>query len=416
MSNEAPDLDTFSSPVEPAADAGVKLPENSPEVVESVSLDTFDTPMEVEEKPQEEAKSRDEKDKKKLDESQTGQLEEGKDGEPKKTDEESDEEEEVSEEEGQEAKSKESEDAEKGSGAKVKTIKGSSEQGGVQVPDDTAFRVKIKGKSESVPLKELINNYTGKVVYDEKFGELNTQTQEFTQKEQKFLQERGQVLERLGNIIDIIDDPEKSPDEAVGYLLDLAGRNSYDFKKRFFESMADEFEAYGEMEDTERRAYWAEKKVEYLERSSKSSAKLQEDRQTREDAIQRVDQLRETYDVSEDQYVSAHHDLLELGEGQPTPQQVVKYAALLPNEDDYEGVVQGIAEALMGKVSEQSIVEELTRAYGDSDSDEINELNKKVWDSSLDSSQKTKAKRRPYEKADSEKGLEFFNDIDPDYN
>ena len=46
------------------------------------------------------------------------------------------------------------------------------------VASDATFKVKVDGKSEEVPLQELINNYSGKTAWDKKFTEIGKEKKE----------------------------------------------------------------------------------------------------------------------------------------------------------------------------------------------------------------------------------------------
>jgi hypothetical protein len=327
------------------------------------------------------------------------------DGEGKliKDDKESEKEEEESEEEESEEEEQEEEqiqvkkDEEKRDSKKLRMRMGEEL---FNVDSDASFKVKVDGKNEDVPLQELINNYSGKTAWDKKFTEIG--------KEKKYLEtEKAQVSkqsEELKKHVHAALAPLKSKDgnpmDSLLYLVEMSGEDPYNAYRRIMESNLEELGKLMDMGDVERELYFHKKKDElYSDVAKKRQGKLQEE-QTFNQVVQKVDSLRQTYNVTEDAYVEASEELEEiyaaskLDVNNITHEAIVDYASLKPHIE----VVKGLIEQYEDNISEGKygdVVSELSRYLRDGKADEatikqilarnfsveedVKELNSKVY-------------------------------------
>lgn len=249
-----------------------------------------------------------------------------------------------------------------------KVIKAFKDGKGYEVPQEATVRVKVNGKNELVPVQELINNYSGKTAWDTKFTELSKERDTFKQEFEQYTQERDYIREQLTEVRSLAEKAlsgEANPLDFVNNLLDQMNINSYDFNKALRSHLAEEFEVFSEMTEAEREAYWLKQKTEYLERKQETSMKQLNDRKAQEELIKKVDSLRQTHGVSEDQYVSAFNDLSELGYKDITPEQIVKYAAMVEPTAIAESLVTPYLDQLSDEGADELIVSLAKMLYED---------------------------------------------------
>jgi hypothetical protein len=251
---------------------------------------------------------------------------------------------------------------------------------------DAKVRVKIDGEFQEVPVQELINQYSGKVAYDKKFSELGQQKKEvehFLQQNKKqadFL--KGVVAEVTGHL----SDKTKNPLDALNFIVEKSGFDSYDVWKRTLEANLEEVEKLMSMSELERENYFLKKEGEFRTKSEQARKAESAKETAFNQAIQKVDSLRQAQGVSEDQFVEALDELEAQGVvmSKVSDEQVVEYASLKPHvsavqdvlepyeaqidDSKYSKVVQNLARQLRAKeFSKEQLIEWAKKEFMDED-------------------------------------------------
>lgn len=251
-----------------------------------------------------------------------------------------------------------------------KTVKAFQDGKRYEIPQDAEIKVKIDGKNVKVPMQELINNYSGKESWDKKFSELSEERNQYKQERDQYDQEKNYIQEVLqetrGLAVKALQG-EVNPLDFVNNLLDQMNLNSYDFHRALRESMSEEISLYNEMTEIEREAFELKQKTDYLERKQETSARSLADQQAQEELIQRVDQLRQTHGVSEEQYVAAFNDLSELGHKDLTADQIVRYAAMVEPTTRAEQLVKPYEDQLDDDQFDTLVVDIAQQLFKDRD-------------------------------------------------
>lgn len=213
----------------------------------------------------------------------------------------------------------------------------------VDVSEDSTLKVKVKGKNEFVSISELKRDYSGRVAYDEKFKGLEEKNSQIEEKSQKIEKERNGLIEHMthiGGLLDKVMSGNGDPMSALNYLVDLSGRNVLEFNKKVMDGLAREALELSEMDEIEQRLYWRDREVESI-RSNQAAkeAKLKEE-ETQRELSSKVDNLRKTQGVTEDQYVQAHKELkdLKIDDSKITPEAIVNYAVMKPHYESADNV------------------------------------------------------------------------------
>lgn len=217
-----------------------------------------------------------------------------------------------------------------------------------EVPKDAVRRVKVNGKFEKVTLEELEKNYSGHVAYGKKFEELETKNRELSAREQHVQRSQEFFKTTIQGTTEAVKSALAkggNPLDAVNKIIDMLEVDSYDFSKALFEHMSRELSEYQDMDEVERRAFWSERRVQHLQKKHENFEKQQSAHLQRQERLAHVDRLRQAQNVSEDDYVSAFNQLSQQGH-QPTPEQVVEFAASLPYFTKAESLMKPYEERL----------------------------------------------------------------------
>jgi len=281
--------------------------------------------------------------------------------------------------------------------------------------------VKIDGKPEKVAIQELINNYSGKTAWDKKFTEIGNEKKVLQQEKQVLESRMTEIKETFGPFVKALKDPLVNPIEAIVSFvekLDSTGELPYAIEKRLLEANLDALVELSNMSEVEQEAHFLKKQNERLLKSSEKRVKSEQEAQNLNQVRAKVDQIREAYGVSVDQYSDAFEELKSLlPGGNFTHEDVVDWASLKPitpqieeilkpyvdeiSDDDYSGIVTQLGRSLRdGKLSKQQIQKIVKDEFGVSDV--VKELNTKL------NIGKKKPQANEPEKADS---FETFDDL-----
>lgn len=241
---------------------------------------------------------------------------------------------------------------------KAKGIKGILDGKMVDIDPEMQIRVKVDGKYQNVPISELRNGYSGSESLDGRATDISNREQTLQKELDDYVLERDEMTHHFGKIRDLLDDTDGDPLKAMHYLLDITGRNRNDYSKRILGHYLEEVENLQLMSEAERESYFLKQENDYLKERSESS--LNETRQT--DDVKNftadLNQLRESRGVSEEDFVGAYNQLIELGENQAelTPDLVLDYATTYPAVEKAEGILESFDPEL---VEDDAIVQEI---------------------------------------------------------
>ena len=268
------------------------------------------------------------------------------------------------------------------------------------VDSDASFKVKVDGKNEDVPLQELINNYSGKTAWDKKFTEIGKEKKTLEVEKAQVTRQSEELKAHVAKALAPLRTKDGNPMDSLLYLVEMSGDDPYNAYRRIMESNLGELGKLMDMGDVERELYFHKKKDElYSDVAKKRQGKVQEE-QTFNQVVQKVDSLRQAYNVTEDAYVDASDELEEiyaaskLDVNDITHEAIVDYASLKPHiavvkglieqyednisEGKYGDVVAELSRYLRdGKADKESIKQILARNF--SVEEEVKELNSKVY-------------------------------------
>jgi hypothetical protein len=332
------------------------------------------------------------------------------------------EEEEEEEEEKEPLEAKEDEEKEEKKSGKSLRMRMGNEL--FNIDSEATFKVKVDGDVVDVPVQELINNYSGKTAWDKKFTELGKEKKNLEFEKSGLTRQKETLAAHLNNALEPLKNPEKNPLDSLLYLVEMSGQDPYNAYRRMMEANLDELGQLLDMSETERELYFHKKKDELYSNVAKKRQEKYQEEETFNQALQKVDSLRQTYKVSEEQFVDASEELESIYKASGldvnniTHESIVDYASLKPHievvkelvepyednisEGKYGDVVADLSRYLRdGKVDKETIKQILARNF--SVDEDVKELNTKVY---------AKEQKKPAKKYVQEEpsGYETFDD------
>ena len=256
----------------------------------------------------------------------------------------------------------------------------------VALSPEATIKVKVNGKSEFVSLKTLQERYSLSQAAEEKFQKSTVREKELTQKQEQFQSQYTEVTRHLAKVGEMLDNEKASPLAAMNYLVEMSGRNVYDYNKKVHDYMAGEVAKLSQMDEVEQALYWKDQELSYLKSNHAAKSSLETNTKAEKERIESIVRMRESQGVSQEQYDQSQSELARLGyrPEQITPQSIVEYAALKPHLDKADGLCAVYNEDLDSKQMDDLViaVAETLRRYPKLDHDDVVRISAKNlgWD------------------------------------
>lgn len=333
-------------------------------------IETFDDDAVIE--PTEENKFTD---------SQVNKLEDQEDESKKEDDKKGDEEDkdpEPKEDEKDDDKGTEKGDEDETEKPKGKLLRVKDSEGKIHELDgESTIKVKVKGKNEFVSIEDLKSNYSGQKAWTEEIETAKEKTKQAEIREERTTKERNEIVGKLEKVASMLDDEDADPLQALYYLVDTTGRDPLEFNKRVMDYLSKEVRSLDGMDDVEKELYWRNKEVAAIRSNQAANADRLEQTKSQEESVAKVNRLRESQGVTEDQFVQSNSELISLGHEAKdiTPEMVVNYSVMKPHyessekicgdyeedlgTDDYDALVDTVATTLKNypRISERKALE-----------------------------------------------------------
>jgi len=171
--------------------------------------------------------------------------------------------------------------------------------------------IKVDGESQSVPLQELINNYSGKVAWDKRFNEINQEKQAFSKERREFVDEKEFVENKINRFHEL---SQTDPIQAFDFLCEIAGKDPIEFQKTFRDNLVKQFENYYELDDIGKREFNLTEQERLLDRRRQSETNKKTQAEQAQAQQREIQSAIEKYGIDEDRY---HEVISELRRASP---------------------------------------------------------------------------------------------------
>jgi hypothetical protein len=174
-----------------------------------------------------------------------------------------------------------------------------------------------------------------------------------------------------------IKDINKNPIDSLLYLVEMSGEDPYNAYRRIMEANLEEIGTLMDLSEVERELYFHKKKDELHNNVARKRSEKQQSEQTFNQAVQRIDSLRQAHNVTESAFVDASEELESIYKesgldiNSVTDEAIVDYASLKP----HIATVRELVEPYVDNISEEKygdVVAELSRYLRDGKADEAN--------------------------------------------
>lgn len=204
-------------------------------------------------------------------------------------------------------------------------------------------KVKINGTETDVPLKDVINSYSGQQEIQRRFTEFDKSKKAFEAEKQQLTGMNDYVKQELGDLRQSFESSlsqyqkngymDKNPMEAVNQLLDKMGINSNLYQRAVFEHQLPDYAKFFNMNDVERDAHYTKQENEYLRRKEQGFNERDQQVKVREENQRKDVELIRGAGLDSVKYDELENELTEAGHKDLTPSKVVEYAKQKPTLD-----------------------------------------------------------------------------------
>lgn len=181
-----------------------------------------------------------------------------------------------------------------------KTIKAKYEDAEIDLDEEAIIPVKINGKEEFVPIKELMTNFSGKVAWDKKFSELD-QNRKTVQSQEMKVKEMADLIKQVY--------AEQDPTVKMYKMAQFAGMDPVEFRQKYFAENISLLEKYYNMTEDERKADALAYEANVHKMRADTLEKGIKEEQAYKELQTRVAKLRESHQVSESDFVEKYDQL-----------------------------------------------------------------------------------------------------------
>lgn len=196
-------------------------------------------------------------------------------------------------------------DADKALSSKVKTLKLKAGDNEIPVRSDALVDVVVNGEKVAVPIQDLVNNFSGKVVYEKKFNELTKERDSFYN-EKRTLQENVDKLYKLAV-------EQNKPFDAIDYLVESLGGDGHKVIKDIRAALLQEVQNFRDKSPEEIEAFEKDQDLQYYKNRESARQNAAKEARARAELDKRIQAIQEAHGLSEQDFFKAYDEVAASG-------------------------------------------------------------------------------------------------------
>ena len=287
-----------------------------------------------------------------------------------------------------------------------------------EIAEDTKFTHKVDGEEVEVTLKDLMENYAGKVPYDKRFNELNISKKEYEQSKKSYEEEKEYINNYIGEFAEKMRKGEAV--EALGFLAEFAGMKPFEFKQQLIQSITPEIDRRRQLTPDQISNEQLQEENKYLEQLRETEKAQAGAQQTRRELENRIANLQQTHNISDDDFDQGYEELAQTNlKDNLSPELVVDYLRhkeaftkadtiineVQPSLSSNEFVVEAVEKIIFDNpdFSDEDIKEVVAEIYGSEQKKASKAVSKKM---------QSKSEKQPKRTSEDYENYVDFDDFD----
>jgi len=189
--------------------------------------------------------------------------------------------------------------------AEVKMLKLMDGDNPIEINQDAMVTVTVDGEEQQLSIRDLRDQFSGKVAWDKRFTELD--------KDRKAAEKQVDQATRQMQVFRQVVEMLKGEDPASGlaYALDIAGVNSRSALQSLVQKLYGDIDELADMTQEERRQHFLIKENEFLRKRDETSLERQRRQSRIRERGTQLSRARESRGLSEQQYVDGYNWIVE---------------------------------------------------------------------------------------------------------
>jgi len=247
-----------------------------------------------------------------------------------------------------------------------------------KIAEDTMFSQKVEGEEVDVSLKDLLDNYAGKVPYDKRFNELNMSKKEYETSKKEYDEEVEYINSYIGEFASKMK--EGKAVEALGFLAEFAGMKPHEFKQQLIQNLAPEVDRRRALSPDQLQAEGLQEENKYLMQKREEEKTQFEQQQAYKELEQQIGQLTQSHGISEEEFDQGYAELAETNlKDQLNPELIVNYLRHKTAFTQADTIINEIAPSLSSNDMVINSVEKLIFDNPEMSKDQIGEMVREVY-------------------------------------
>lgn len=185
---------------------------------------------------------------------------------------------------------------------KIRSFKIKQGEAEIDLREDTTIPVKVNGKIENVPVKDLLTEFSGKSDWNRKYQELHNE-------KKSFYTERDTIQTRVNDLYRLAVE-EKNPRMAIEHLAESMGANPEQVWTDLISQVRKVYEGSEKLSPEEMQAREKEQELEYYKRKEQLRRSEQEKTKSRDSLISQIHSVQEKYSIPKEKFKSCFDDLV----------------------------------------------------------------------------------------------------------
>lgn len=257
---------------------------------------------------------------------------------------------------------------------KPKLLKGRSEGKDVELRADTELPVTIAGKKETVKIQDLLNNYSGKISYDQKFSALD--------RDRKTLQAEKNEFESVAVKLHDLAVKGNKPLEAIELLASALGADPRQVRSELESKLKQQIQEEATLSDSEKENRRLKDELEFRKRQDENRAASAQRAEDTRVVTDRVQGVREKHGLDEATFVQLYTELKDSGQipiEQITPELVGDYHSEMQSRHELGTLISKVNPDLPKKVEAVQSLRQIMRDNPSFSMKDIEEIAREVY-------------------------------------